>query len=106
METTNTESMTKNQQLIKDLSETVEAEKQERKLLFDLQEDRRLEDQDTLQKQQRTQELQGGGTGGGGGQGGATGGGTGGQRSAGGTGGGIGGILGGLGVGVSNQVLQ
>ena len=97
--TTNTESITKNQELIKDLSETVEAEKQERKLLFDLQEDRRLEDQDTLQKQQRTQELQGGGTGGGGGQGGATGGGTGGQRSAGGTGGGIGGILGGLGVG-------
>tara|TARA_B100000963_G_scaffold357962_1_gene381401 strand:+ start:4955 stop:7135 length:2181 start_codon:yes stop_codon:yes gene_type:complete len=97
--TTNTESITKNQELIKDLSETVEAEKQERKLLFDLQEDRRLEDQDTLQKQQRTQELQGGGTGGGGGQGGAAGGGTGGQRSAGGTGGGIGGILGGLGVG-------
>ena len=97
--TTNTESITKNQELIKELSETVEAEKQERKLLFDLQEDRRLEDQDTLQKQQRTQELQGGGTGGGGGQGGAAGGGTGGQRSAGGTGGGIGGILGGLGVG-------
>ena len=96
--TTNTESITKNQELIKELSEAVEAEKQERKLLFDLQEDRRLEDQDTLQKQQRTQELQGGGTGGGG-QGGATGGGTGGQRSAGGTGGGIGGILGGLGVG-------
>ena len=97
--TTNTESITKNQELIKELSETVESEKQERKLLFDLQEDRRLEDQDTLQKQQRTQELQGGGTGGGGGQGGAAGGGTGGQRSAGGTGGGIGGILGGLGVG-------
>ena len=96
--TTNTESITKNQELIKELSEAVEAEKQERKLLFDLQEDRRLEDQDTLQKQQRTQELQGGGTGGGG-QGGAAGGGTGGQRSAGGTGGGPGGILGGLAVG-------
>ena len=93
--TTNTQTISENQKSITELSAEVESEKQERKLLFDLQEDRRFKDQDTLQKQQRSQQISGGGTTGArGGAGGAAGaGGAGGAAGGGGAGGGIGGGL-------------
>ena len=105
--TTNTQTISENQKSITELSAEVESEKQERKLLFDLQEDRRFKDQDTLQKQQRSQQISGGGTTGArGGAGGAAGaGGAGGAGGAAGGGGAGGGIGGGLARGLSGVAL-